>query len=431
MTSKNLSKLKIGFVGMSHLGLVSSTSLTSKGFISYCYDPNSELIKDLNALIVDISEPGLVELIKQNAESQMFTSKISDLNECDLVYISADVPTDESGEADLDIITELIQSLNGKLKPSIPIVILSQVIPGYTRKVSSNFKNTIYYQVETLIFGDAINRSLNPERFIVGSADSKKSLDENFLNILSSFACPILHMNYESAELAKISINLFLASNIAMTNTLAEICENSGAEWLSIVEALKMDARIGKNSYLRPGLGISGGNIERDLKSISNLAEKLGTEISLVVAISKNSQYRKKWALNILSDSTIVKSSRGAIGFWGLAYKENTNSIKNSPAVATILSLSKEVKIFTHDPEVKASTIDRVLVQCEEPDEMLNLVEVLVILTPWNDYRRFSHRDYMKKLQNKVIIDPYGLIDSGLCAEFGIKHYVLGRISNS
>jgi UDPglucose 6-dehydrogenase len=431
MTSNNTSVLKIGFVGMSHLGLITSTALTSKGCISYCYDPNSDLINNLSRLIIDVSEPGLIELIKENSTNQIFTSNISDLNACDLVYISADVPTDESGEADLNLITQLILSLKGNLIKSIPIVILSQVSPGYTRRISSNFENTFFYQVETLIFGDAVNRSLKPERFIVGSSSPSEPLVDSFSKLLKIYDCPVLIMNYESAELAKISINLFLASNIAMTNTIAEICEKTGADWISIMEALKMDARIGKHSYLRPGLGISGGNIERDLKSISTLAKKYGTESSLVDAISKNSQYRKKWAITILNDSSIVKNSRALVGFWGLAYKENTNSIKNSPAVATILSLPQDMRIIAHDPEVKTLKIHRALEYCQEPDGMLDQVEVLVILTPWDEYKKYGQKEYVKRLQNKVVIDPFGLFDRALCEEFDIKHFVLGQISNS
>ena len=137
------------------------------------------------------------------------------------------------------------------------------------RKINFN-KKLLYYQVETLIFGKSLDRALNPERIIIGCNESNSKIKNSYLKYLKRFNCPIIKMSYESAELTKIAINIFLASSITTTNVLSEICSTIGANWEEIKPALKLDSRIGPKAYLKPGLGISGGNIERDIMSLKN-----------------------------------------------------------------------------------------------------------------------------------------------------------------
>ena len=127
---------------------------------------------------------------------------------------------------------------------------------------------TWFYQVETLIFGAAVKRAMEPERFIVGALDPSAALPESYASFLKAFGCPVLVMRLESAELAKIAINFFLVSTVCTTNTLAELCESIGADWGEIAPALRLDRRIGPHAYLKPGLGIAGGNLERDLVTV-------------------------------------------------------------------------------------------------------------------------------------------------------------------
>src|SRR3970282_1279053 len=154
------------------------------------------------------------------------------------------------------------------------IVVLAQVPPAFTRGKQRPGR-LLYYQVETLIFGRAVERALQPERYIVGCADPALPLPPAYQGFLQAHGCPILPMRYESAELAKISINMFLVASVSTANTLAELCEKTGAEWSEIVPALKLDKRIGPHSYLAPGLGIAGGNLERDLATVCRFADEL------------------------------------------------------------------------------------------------------------------------------------------------------------
>jgi UDPglucose 6-dehydrogenase len=161
-------------------------------------------------------------------------------------------------------------------------------------------------------------------------------------------------MRFESAELCKIAINCCLVSSISVANTLAELCEGIGANWAEIVPALKLDRRIGAYAYLAPGLGIAGGNLERDLATVVSLADGIGSDAGVVKAWIANSRHRKRWAVDTIRKVVLAANPDALIAVWGLAYKENTASTKNSPSLATIAALS-EARLVLHDPVVNAA----------------------------------------------------------------------------
>ena len=239
-----MNDLKVGYAGLTHLGLNSLAATVSKGFAVVGYDESDELIKKLSSLDLDISEPGLVEILSDYRENIRFSDSLESLTRCDIVYISSDVDTDEQGNSDLSSIEALIQKVTKSIQKQTVLVILCQVHPGFTREILKVHQNT-FYQVETLIFGQAIHRAQKPERFIIGCRNPA-DIDEKFKTYLSSFCCPILPMTLESAELSKTAINLFLAANVSTANTLAELCEKIGADWSEIIPSLRLDRRIGQ-----------------------------------------------------------------------------------------------------------------------------------------------------------------------------------------
>jgi len=421
-----MKKPLIGFVGMTHLGLVSSVAAAEKEFDVICFDPNESLVTQLKLVNLTIKEPKLDELIIKNQERIHFTSNSDDLYQCDLVYIAPDVSTDDSGKSDLTLINILLDQVFLATKKDAICVILSQVPPGFTRAKNNNTR-ILFYQVETLIFGRAIDRALFPERYIIGCEYPSNSLPLNYKMFLEAHHCPILQMRYESAELAKISINACLVASITTANTLAELCEQIGADWSEIVSALKLDKRIGEFAYLTPGLGISGGNLERDLATICNFADKYKTDATVVRAWLKNSHRRKSWPVNILYKNIVNSSNKDLIvAIWGLAYKENTHSIKNSPSLVAISQL-QNVKINVYDPVVKwnkkwhpnATHSPTAL-------EALNKADVLLIMTPWPEFKNWTAKEIFKKLNHQLIIDPYNLLSSANDQDVkGV--YILGK----
>ena len=220
----------IGYAGMTHLGLNSAAAAADKGFNIVCYDPDPLRITALVRHELPVVEPDLPELLQKNTRRIRFTADPHELTSCDMVYVAPDVPTDDHGQSDLGQIDALISQVDAILRPDAVMIILSQVPPGFTRG-RLRAGRPLYYQVETLIFGRAVERALCPERFIVGCAEPEQPLPPVFAHFLGSFGCPILPMRYESAELAKISINMCLVASVSVANTLAELCENIGADW--------------------------------------------------------------------------------------------------------------------------------------------------------------------------------------------------------
>jgi UDPglucose 6-dehydrogenase len=415
----------IGFAGMTHLGLVSGICAAEKGFNLICYDPDAARIADLGLRKLPVSEPQLDHLLAKNSDRLSFTGDITRLQQCDVVYVAPDVATDDNGQSDLGTINTLLDAVFSATRPDTVIVVLSQVPPGYTRSKQRDGR-ILYYQVETLIFGRAVERALNPERYIVGCSDPSLPLPPAYETFLNAHGCPLLPMRYESAELAKISINMCLVASVTTANTLAELCEAIGADWSEIVPALKLDKRIGQHAYLAPGLGIAGGNLERDLATVCNFADKYGTDAGVVRAWISNSHHRRDWALRTLHHTVLSRCDKPTIAVLGLAYKQDTHSVKNSPSIALLSSLLQfDVRLF--DPVVLASAAPNPhshaavseLDACEGAD-------AIAIMTPWNQFRALDPSEIVRRMRGKVVLDPYAVLDRIECRTAGLEYHTLG-----
>jgi UDPglucose 6-dehydrogenase len=233
-------------------------------------------------------------------------------------------------------------------------------------------------------------------------------------------------MRYESAELAKISINMYLVASVSTANTLAELCEKIGADWSEIVPALKLDKRIGQYAYLAPGLGIAGGNLERDLATVCNFADRYGTDAGVVRSWIANSCYRRDWALRTLYREIFSKLEDPVIAVLGLAYKKDTHSIKNSPAIALLEHLNQfRVRVF--DPVVSAAVV--LNSQCYGSISELETcdgADALVVMTPWRQFGKIDPSDIASRLRGKVVLDPYGVLDAVACKNAGLSYFTLG-----
>ncbi|OAI53269.1 hypothetical protein AYO44_04365 [Planctomycetaceae bacterium SCGC AG-212-F19] len=426
----------IGYVGLSHLGIVSSVAAAAKGFRVVAFDTDEDLCQSLGKGELPVYEPGLAELLAEHRARLEFTSERARLRDCAVVIFSLDVPTDEQNRSHLQALDELFESVVPVLPPQAVLVVLSQVFPGYMRRLRDRLcsapevlPNPLYYQVETLIFGNAVERALRPERLIVGCAEPGAPLPTPYAEFLTSFGCPVLPMIYESAELAKLAINLYLVATVTTTNTLAELCEGVGADWSEIQPALRLDKRIGPHAYLAPGLGIAGGNLERDLTTLKRLAGEAGTEAGIIDAFVRNSTYRRDWALRMIHKTLPAGVANPVIALWGLAYKPQTRSTKNSPALALIGQLSVGATgcaIRAYDPEAAFLAPPDRLVMCPSAMDACRGADVLAVMTPWAEFARVNLDDMKRAMRGSVIIDPFGSIPAGQSHAAGFRHFRLG-----
>ena len=417
--------MRVGFAGMTHLGVNSAAAALARGFQVTGYDADGDLIAGLRRGEPNVAEPGLPEILRKHAAQASFTANLGDLSGCELVYIASDVPTDDSGASELAGIRKLIEAVSGVLVPDAVLVILCQVPPGFTRALALPLER-LFYQVETLVFGQAVERAMNPERFILGCSDPAAARPKALEQFLSAFGCPILPMRYESAELAKIAINCCLVSSVSVANTLAELCERLGAAWPEIVPALKLDKRIGQHAYLAPGLGIAGGNLERDLATVCRLADEHGTDAGVVRAWIANSRNRRDWVLNALHEAVLSKLEDPVIAVLGLAYKQDTRSTKNSPSLALLGHLAP-FRVRVYDPVVPASEAEHA--RCHEATSELDACEgadALAIMTPWGQFGRLDPAQIARKLRGKLVLDPYAVLKASACRAAGLEYRTLG-----
>jgi UDPglucose 6-dehydrogenase len=232
-------------------------------------------------------------------------------------------------------------------------------------------------------------------------------------------------MRYESAELAKISINMCLVASITTSNTLAELCEEIGADWSEIMPALRLDKRIGQYSYINPGLGISGGNLERDLATVINYANQHETDGSVVKAWIGNSQRRKNWIWTTLQKIVGNDDFPKRIGVLGLTYKENTHSLKNSPSIVFLSQLAA-YDVIAYDPIAAQDAAPGYVERAASVAEVIKDAEVLVIATAWPEFRSVNVKILLEKMAGNIVIDPYGILNGIELKANGFRYFRIG-----
>lgn len=414
---------KIGFCGMSHLGITSSIAAVSKGFRVICFDPDQSKIKRLEKGDLIIFEPHLDDAYNKNIENICFTDNITKLLECDLIYISQDVVTDDYGNSIMNDLDELIELIKPHIRIDAILVILSQVPPGYSRLKKESLN--LYYQVETLIFGDAFNRAMYPERYIIGGNGESDELPYPLRVYLKAYNCPIFLMSYESAELAKISINLMLISSLSMANMISNICENIGADWNDITKVLKLDKRIGQNAYIKTGLGFSGGNLERDLVTIQKVCKSFSISNDFFENIAQINNYQRNWPYQKLI-SLFDLNNQIRIAILGMTYKENTNSVKNSPVIE-LLNKLEGCNVIVYDPIVNAN---KYIQWCEVASSLADAcldADVVLIMTPWKEFQSADINYIISIMRGNIIIDPHNIVNTNDIEHHNIKVLKAGR----
>lgn len=414
----------IGYAGLTHLGLCSAIGAAARGHDVVAFSEDRELVARIEAGRLPVVEPGLDAAFADHRARLSFSADVRALEACDVVYVALDVPTDDLGRSDLSSINAALARIAPTLGPQAALVVLSQVPPGFTRQVAFD-ADRLYYQVETLVFGRALERATRPERFILGCARPAAPLPAVYRGFLESFGCPVLPMRYESAELAKIAINCFLVASVSTTNTLAELCERISADWSEIAPALRLDARIGPSAYLTPGLGIAGGNLERDLATVIRLGDHEGSATGVIAAYVDNSRHMKDWAYQVLKRVVLDAVKRPRLGILGLAYKQDTHSTKNSASIELIGRL-RGVEVRVHDPVVPAAAASGTT-GVDVAEAVADDADAILLMTPWPAYRALDPAALAARMRGRVVIDPYRLLDADRVAASGLALYSIGR----
>ena len=405
-----------GFLGLSHLGIVSSTGWASFGEPVVAVDLDPAPVEALRAGRLPVHEPGLSELFGRVRARMSFSTDPAALATASLVIVARDVPTDTADASDPSAVLRLIDAAVPHLRDGVTLVVMSQVPPGFTRRLADRLRArrpdlrfALYYWIETLIFGNAVERFLSPERLMVGCADPNAPLPAPFDAGLRRLGAPIFRMAYESAELTKTAINLYLCAAVTYANTLADLCEAVGADWTEMVPALRLDRRIGPAAYIKPGLGIAGGNLERDMITLRDLCRGHGVDGSLIETMLAYNVARYRWVGKKLAEH-LADVPAPVVAVWGLAYKKNTHSTKNSVALRVIADLQGRAEVRAWDPVVRAGDVDVAAKIVGDRDEALVGADCLLVLTDWDEFAAPSAAA-LATMRRRLVIDGVGVVD--------------------
>jgi len=402
--------MKVAFAGLTHLGVCMSIAAHESGADVIAFDTDESRVQDVKSAFFDIAEPGVVDFLTESHPRYNVTGDFNKLLDADVIMIALDTRLDESGENDDSEVVDLLQFLSNKVSAEMPIVVASQVRPGFSRRHRA-LHPQLYYFMETLIFGRGLERAIRPDRYIVGVADTSAELPTAFQKYLEMGECPIHVMSYESAELTKLSANFVLAANITAANSLADLAQQIGANWQHIEAALRQDQRIGLKSYISAGLGIGGANLIRDLHGIKEMADKSGADSSLASVMLDHSRYMRNW---MHREIVKLRPDRGfkSMVVLGLAYKPGTQSMRGGAGIELVEIFEKTTDIKVHDPLV--SLPERPVGSRASAEESLEAAlmecDIIAITTPWPEYSP-ALQEFLASSPKVVILDPFRIIE--------------------
>jgi UDPglucose 6-dehydrogenase len=423
---------RIGVVGLSHLGIVASACLAGEGLAVTALGGDAATVAALGAGRAPIPEPGLEELLRH--APPRFTTDGSALRHCDPIIIAADTVTDGENRSDLSRLDACIDAVLPWLPADGVLVLMSQVPVGYTRSLARRLAQLrpaaaprLYYWVETLVIGEAVRCYRRPERIIVGGPSRAPAAEPALDRLLERFGCPVFRMDYESAELTKAAINFYLSTSVTYANVLADLCEATGASMRAMLPALRSDRRIGPAAYIRPGLGLAGGNLERDLVNLRALAVRSGVAPTLFDVILDGSAGRYGWLQRAIATHVLAAHPAPRIAVWGIAYKKNTRSTKNSIAVRLIEELAGRVAVTVYDPEATLPARPRAVDVASTAAGALAGADALVIVTDWDEFAAWNPEHLRGALAGRVVIDAVGVLDAERVRAAGLTYAGIGE----
>lgn len=440
--------MKLTVVGTGYVGLVTGTCFADMGNDVWCVDIDEKKIDNLKKGIIPIYEPGLEEMVKRNhAEGRLrFTTNLQEgLKESLMVFIAVGTPPGEDGSADLQYVLQVASDIGQNIEKYTIVIDKSTVPVGTANKVKAKIieelekrgKNEIEVDVvsnpEFLKEGDAVEDFMRPERVIVGTdnvrtAEILRELYDPFTRRDERFYVMDIH----SAELTKYAANAMLATRISFMNEVSQLCEVTGADIEMVRKGLGSDSRIGK-SFLYAGLGYGGSCFPKDVKALIRTSNEYGIDCNLLTAVEDvNKRQRMKFVDKILNhyDQNIKDVT---FSVWGLAFKPQTDDMREAPAVDIINALrEKGAKFKVYDPialenarEILGN--DNIEYISSSNYDVLDKTDALLIMTEWHHFRRPDF-EKMKSLLNKpLIFDGRNQYKPAKMKEYGFEYYCIGR----
>lgn len=428
--------MKIAVTGLWHLGCVTAACLAEAGHDVLAYDPNHEIIAQLQLGKVPLYEPHLDDLITKNSATQklIFSARIEDLSQAEIIWVTFDTPVDDNDIADVDYVIQEIKKTFLHLKKNALILLSSQIPVGTTRQLqqycTEQFpeKNiTFACSPENLRLGKAIEVFTKPDRIIVGLQTEADKTRIQYL--LVPFSQNIIWMSIESAEMTKHALNAFLATSVVFINELSTLCERVGANAREVEMGLKSEERIGPKAYLRPGNAIAGGTLARDVNYLIQIGQQQTIKTPLFSALLDSNDTHKQWPCRRIID-TLKDLKNKTIATLGLTYKVGTDTLRRSTAVETCEWLNQQgATVVAYDPSLTQLPVElNQFIQLKKTlTEALENADAIIISTEWPEFMALTADAFLEKVRQPFVFDAAGFLAKNLSGDSRIRYFSVGR----
>jgi len=438
--------MKIAVVGTGYVGLVTGTCFAETGNTVTCVDIDQQKIDKLNSGQITIYEPGLEKIFLRNQKEGrlFFTRSLEDaIKDAAIIFLALPTPPGEDGSADLKYILGVATDLGKLLKPSdykaiidkstVPVgtadKVKAAILSSATEDISGAFD--VISNPEFLREGVAVDDFMKPDRVVIGTTSEKaiKLMNDLYAPFVRQ-GNPIIFMDEKSAELTKYAANSFLAVKITFMNEIAQLCEKLGADVDMVRRGIGSDERIGKR-FLFPGIGYGGSCFPKDVQALARSSQEVEYEFRILDAVMDVNEKQKLHLLPKINKYFKGDLTGKHFTLWGLAFKPNTDDIREAPALYIIDALlAAGATVSAFDPEamsnVKALLGDKISFADNQYDALEN-ADALIIATEWNEFRTPDFDRISKTLKNKVIFDGRNLFDLEQINKLGYHYESVGR----
>jgi UDPglucose 6-dehydrogenase len=432
--------MKITVVGTGYVGLVTATCLAETGNSVTCVDIDEKKVDRLKDGKVPIYEPGLEKLFERNLKEEriFFTTNLAEgIKEAQIVFLALPTPPGEDGSADLRYVLGVAEEI-GKLLTDYKVIINKSTVPvGTAEKVheaiARNYKGEydVVSNPEFLREGVAVDDFMKPDRIVIGTKSERaKKLLEQLYGPYVRQGNPIIFMDERSSELTKYAANSFLATKISFMNEVAQLCERLGADVDMVRKGIGSDERIGRR-FLFPGIGYGGSCFPKDVQALVHSSWEVGYDFRILDAVMDVNERQKVHLVSKIKSYFEDNLQGKHFALWGLAFKPNTDDIREAPALYIIEELVKAgATISAYDPEAMENVrnvLGEKISFSENQYDALKGADALIIATEWNEFRTPDFLKIVSNMKKKIIFDGRNLFDIMAIKELGFYYESIGR----
>lgn len=434
--------MKVAVVGTGYVGLVTGTCFAEAGNDVLCVDNNQEKLAMLRAGQVPIYEPGLELLFERNTtEGRLnFTDSLADAVEfADIIFLALPTPPTEDGSADLKYVLGVAHQI-GQLISDYRVIVNKSTVPvGTADKVreaiasQTDIEFDVVSNPEFLREGFAVDDFMKPERIVIGSRSERAS--DMMKRLYKAFVMsgnPIIMMDERSAEVTKYAANSFLAAKISFMNEMANLCEKVGADVDNVRRGMGSDSRIGKR-FLFPGVGYGGSCFPKDVSALYKTSQEYTYDFKILNSVMEVNEIQKGVLVDKIVSTYGTDLSGMTFAMWGLAFKPNTDDIREAPALVIIKKLTEMgAKVVAYDPEAMESVQKYTDLDLEYADNIYAAVQgadALVIVTEWNEFRSPDFARVKQGLKANIIFDGRNVYDLETMKTQKFTYHSIGRKS--